>query len=411
MDISFIRRLLFYTGIFAIFGGLMFSRGLLSTGMIILLANALFTGNLKSNFKTFIENKVLLSITLVFFVYLLTGLYSENTDYFLQRMRVKLPLLALPFAIGTQQYFRKKDFYIILSVFIGVIAVSSFWVLANYAANFSEITQSLRHGKSIPVPYDHIRYSLMVAFCTIACIYLSWINPFQYIKWMRIAILFVAVYLFVFMHVLSVRSGLLAMYVSLFYISIWILVHLKKKAIGILAIVAIFSIPVIAYLAIPSFHKKINYMVEDVTKYLDEGKTNEYSDAKRIVSIKMGIRVGNESPLIGVGVGDVRDEMNQKYDEFFPDAKNSDKLIPHNQYVFVYAATGILGLSICLYAFLLPLFYKKYSQNWLFVCLNLIILFSFLVESTIEIQIGTAFYVIFLTLGVRYLESKETTTL
>lgn len=400
-----LRRVIFFAGLATLFVGLMISRAMISIGMIVLLANAVFTSDLNKRLRVFLHNKALICITLIFIVYLLSGLNSDNIDYFWQRMQLKLPFLAIPFAIGTEPRFRQKDFMVLLYFFVFLITASSFWVIVNYALNFSAITESLRHGKSIPVPYDHIRYSLMVALAVVSAIYLVIKPHFKIVSWQSKLMIGLAVFLFIFLHVLSVRSGLAVLYLCLFYLGLWFLIRMKRKRTGVVILIAIVLIPALAYAVIPSFHKKINYMAEDLTAYFTEGVTKDYSDSKRFVSIKLAIEAGKQSPLIGVGVGDVVDEMKKQYDTYFPGATIFGRMIPHNQYVYIYLATGLAGLLICLVGFLMPLFYKKYNRDIWFVCLNLIILFSFLVEASIEIQIGTAFYVLFISLGIRYQEA------
>ncbi|MBT8191677.1 MAG: hypothetical protein KJO29_14695, partial [Bacteroidia bacterium] len=71
--------------------GLLYSRFMISLGMIFFLVGALWDGNLKEKFGRFLNNKYYLAVTGIFFIFLISGLWSENTDYFLNRMRIKLP--------------------------------------------------------------------------------------------------------------------------------------------------------------------------------------------------------------------------------------------------------------------------------------------------------------------------------
>src|SRR5947207_1572914 len=76
------------------------SRYMISVGMILLILNSLISSSLKSDFKAFISNKVMLAITSLFFLYLISGLYSADHAYWLERLRIKLPFLLLPFAFS-----------------------------------------------------------------------------------------------------------------------------------------------------------------------------------------------------------------------------------------------------------------------------------------------------------------------
>jgi len=110
-------------------------------------------------------------------------------------------------------------------------------------------------------------------------------------------------------------------------------------------------------------------------------------------------------PLTGVGIGDLKVEMKKKLDA--APEHPQDVLLPHNQFIFVAAGTGIFGLIVFLIAICLPLMRRRYLKNWLFVCFHIIILSSFFTEATIEEQMGTDFYLSFLLLMYIFIQSKE----
>ncbi len=84
-----------------------------------------------------------------------------------------------------------------------------------------------------------------------------------------------------------------------------------------------------------------------------------------------------------------------------------DNLLPHNQFVFVAAGTGIAGLLIFCLGIFLPLFNRKNLGNILFICFYIIVLSSFFTEATVEEQMGTAFYLLFLLLMHGYIQSEN----
>ena len=129
------------------------------------------------------------------------------------------------------------------------------------------------------------------------------------------------------------------------------------------------------------------------------------SDAGRILSIEKGMELFKEHPLTGVGIGDLRVEMKSKLDAA-PEHPR-DVLLPHNQFAFVAAGTGIFGLIVFIVAVFLPLLGRRYLKNWLFVCFHIIILSSFFTEATIEEQMGTGFYLSFLLLIYIFIQSNE----
>ena len=167
----------------------------------------------------------------------------------------------------------------------------------------------------------------------------------------------------------------------------------------------IMVIPVIAYFTIPSVKAKVNYMRYDWQQLFLFQNASGLSDAGRILSIEKGMELFREHPLAGVGIGDLRVEMKKKL-EAAPEHPR-DILLPHNQFVFVAAGTGIFGLIVFIIAVLLPLVRKRYLKNWLFVCFHIIIISSFFTESTIEEQMGTGFYLSFLLLMYIFFQDHD----
>lgn len=207
-------------------------------------------------------------------------------------------------------------------------------------------------------------------------------------------------FLFLFLHLLSVRSGLVAFYMTAVVLILrraWV----SKKYFQGLALVALMAaIPVIAYRAIPSFKAKVDYSLYDRWIRQHDLSQNDYSDGGRVVSIKMGLEIGNDYPLLGVGAGNLRQEVINRYAQKFQE--DMEPKMPHNQLVSIYAGTGFVGLGLFLFAFFFPLFYKKAYRHTLFLSFHIIVFLSFMVENTIENSIGIAFYLFFLLLSLNY---------
>src|SRR6185295_11809303 len=133
--------------------------------------------------------------------------------------------------------------------------------------------------------------------------------------------------------------------------------------------------------------------------------TTGLSDAARIMSVENGLKIGEKNFLLGVGAGDLQQEANKFYLNF-PDITEAKRL-PHNQFVWVFASTGIIGLLIFCWGIFFPLFYKRNFANPLFACLYIIVISSFLTEATLEEQIGACFYLVFLLLLYNQLARKS----
>jgi O-antigen ligase len=202
-----------------------------------------------------------------------------------------------------------------------------------------------------------------------------------------------------------VRSGLVALYLGIIYLVIrWFFIE-KKYLLGLSIILLVFSLPFFAYRFIPSFNHKFSYMQYDLGQY-QLGEINENSDAMRIVSMKIGMDIWKQNPLLGVGAGDLENESNKLYARDYPQISVGNRRVPHNQFVWVLASTGAIGLALFLFAFFFPLVYNSCYKHWPMAVLYLLLFSSFFAEDTLEEQIGTGFYLIFLLILMNHYQRE-----
>jgi O-antigen ligase len=103
--------------------------------------------------------------------------------------------------------------------------------------------------------------------------------------------------------------------------------------------------------------------------------------------------------LIGCGLGDIRDLNTQIFREKYPDV--TKPIIPHNQFLYLLAATGILGFLLFLILWIFPLWkFKKIAHPFLWGIYTLMLL-AFQVEAVLETQLGVAFCIFLILLGIQ----------
>ncbi len=339
------------------------------------------------------------ALLLVFFTIFFSGLYSDNFDYWFERSRIKLPFLGLPIAFFFLPKLSQKDYRKIALFYILVMVISAIGVTINYGLDFDHINTLIGQGQHIPVPRNHIRFSLGIAIAVMLSIGL-YFDASPLFKKQKLVVGLIGVLLFFFQHLLAVRSGMLGVYLGLLVFVIKSLSIRKYRSLGILSIAFIIILPYLGQKYIPSLKRKVGYMLYD-WKMRQEGQASQYSDSGRIASIKAGLKIGHSQPALGVGAGDLHQEMD-KYLNVYQQKKG---LIPHNEYVFYYAATGIVGLVLFLFGILTPIFWGKHYQNALFLSIQVILLLSFFVEATLETSTGTGYYLFWSLLGLLFVSN------
>ncbi|MEM9820871.1 MAG: O-antigen ligase family protein [Bacteroidota bacterium] len=359
---------------------------------------------LKENLALLVKEKAWLIISVPFFLVLCSALYSTDIDYLLERLRIKLPFLVLPFAFLSMPSLGKRDYFGVLYFFLLLLFVSSVFVGINYVMDFEAINIAISKGQQVPTPINHIRFSLMLAFAILVGGNLWRQGYYWRYAWERPLLGILTVLLFGFIHILSVRSGLFVLYFSLVFLCVryWLLAGKWLWTLGAFSLMLV--LPLIMYKTIPSFTNKVNYSLYDLDMYRRGGRVSGLSDSERIVSLLVGLEIGNQHPILGVGAGDLRQAVREIYGE-----RHEGMMVkmPHNQLVSVYAGTGILGLMVFLLAFFWPLFHQRNYQDPIFTSFHLMVFFSFMVENTIENAVGVAFYTLFLLLGMAYLRSMQ----
>ncbi len=385
---------------------LVYSPFLLSVSMfgVVLLAffdispenKLIMSPSLRKKWVAFFRTPSFWALLLVFFTIFVSGLYSENINYWFERSRIKLPFLGLPIAFFFLPKLTQKDYRKIALFYVFVLAISAIGVTINYGLDYEHINTLIGQGQNIPVPRNHIRFSLGIAIALMLSIGL-YFDESPLFKRQKMVVATIAILLFLFQHLLAVRSGIIGMYLGLLVFLIKSLTIKKYQRLGLWGLVLIIIMPYLSQRYIPSLKRKVGYMLYD-WKMRQQGQAAEYSDSGRIASIQVGLKIGNMQPILGVGVGDLRLEMD-KYLNTFQQKKG---LLPHNEYVFYYAATGIIGLGLFLFGVLTPIFWRKHYKNALFLSIQVILLLSFFVEATLETSTGTGYYLFWSLLGLLY---------
>ncbi|MEZ4919232.1 MAG: O-antigen ligase family protein [Saprospiraceae bacterium] len=329
----------------------------------------------------------LVALSLLFWFPVVSGFWSDDLGQWLIRVRVRLPFFVLAWAFANLPPIEKRLREWPLWVLYTTLVVSCIGIGINFLLHYEAIMDGMRMGQSIPVPRNHIRFNLILATGILWGIRKIWKGNRHW------ALLTSCAFLFLFIHILSVRSGLAALYGALGFALLWFVWESKKWGYGILIALSLGLGLFAAIQYVPSLAQKINYMKYDWEQFISK-KGSGYSDSERWISLDVGLSLWKEHPVLGVGTGDLKSATIQRTQELFPVYEPSPKL-PHNQFIYCLAGTGLLGLALTLIGFYFPLYYNR-AYTWFLVSAFQIISFvSFLAEYTIETAMGVAFYIFF----------------
>lgn len=399
--VQYPREKLTYAACISLFVGLICSKFLLTLSMITLVVLGVCSPTLNQDWRRIWTNKSFVATLGVFMLFLVSALVSDNWSASMIRLRIALPMLLLPIAFALLPTFSKKSYQQLLSIYLYMMALACLGVLINYGLHYEAMQQRLNVSKAIPTPNgEHIRFSLMINLAVFAGFWLLqqqfyWKKAAE--KWVIGGLVF---FLIITLHLLSVRIGLLVLYAGFGTTIFYYMLRKKYYGLGIVLIIGMCIMPYFAYKYVPSIQTKVNLTKHNWDMY-QQGYIGEYSDTRRLLSYKIAWDVVQGSPWFGVGIGDLNDEQTKYYQANYPDQK---VMYPHNFFLMLYAATGILGLIFFLICFFFPLFYRQNYKNLFFLLFYVTIFLSFMTENTLLSAIGVGIYTFFLLFSVNYLE-------
>jgi O-antigen ligase len=370
-------------------------RALSSIAMIGFTLTGLLSAKPQNWFKNLQSNKSLLALIISFLVVIPSVIYSQNLEYFGLRVQILLPFLVMPFAFAQTEAFSENQKKWISYTFILGVLVTAIQALVYYYNHQYEVNQAYLESRVMPTAISHHpTFSVMCAYS----IYLLY-NVFKVEKNINLKFFLIAITLFlvVFLHIFSVRAGLMAFYLLVLLIVYEQIVIRKQYLLAIITGVLCVAIAVGTFLYSPTIRNKIANTQNDIENYKSGGSVNNQSLGSRVISYKNAIEITkNSSWLLGCGLGDIEDLNNDLFATKYPDV--TKRIIPHNQFLYYLASIGILGLLIFCGTFYYSLYHNLKNLN--LVAHYLVITVAFLIEAFLTTQLGVAFSILFLLLFI-----------
>jgi O-antigen ligase len=347
---------------------------------------------LKVSFQRLFARRELAVLSLLLLVPAISFFWSDDKTYWLRLVQTRIPFLVLPWAFANSPTLSERQWKSVLYLFFWFMVVMCIAIGINFLWHYDVIIEGLGRGNPIPVPRSHVRFSLILATSILAGIRL-WRHVFYLRRaWEKKALVWGILFLFVFLHVLSVRGGLFSLYAALLFALfryIWIS---KKWLSGLAALSLIIAALWFATETVPSLKMRIAYMKYDWERFQTQDNGHLYSDAVRWVSLQSGWSLWQQNPMLGTGAGDLLSETKRNTAALFPTYAHEARL-PHNQFVFILASTGLIGLIFSLIAFFGPIYAGR--KNILFISFQIMAFASFLIECTIENAIGVSWFLFY----------------
>lgn len=152
--------------------GLPLNKVVMSISMMIGLLNLLIKADFKAYWKQISENRLFILISLFWFLHILGLLWTTETSFGLNDIRVKLPLIVIPLLFTIQPIKINKQQDWLLRIFIISLIITSVYNFCSYHQLFGYRNYNDIRGLSLFG--SHIRYGILIALGAIISLYFSW---------------------------------------------------------------------------------------------------------------------------------------------------------------------------------------------------------------------------------------------
>ncbi|QKG58495.1 O-antigen ligase family protein [Hymenobacter sp. BRD128] len=249
----------------------------------------------------------------------------------------------------------------------------------------------------MPTIPDHIRFSLLISMAVLTGAVLVFDKTLA-IR-LRRATAAGVILLFIFQHLLAVRSGLATMYVGGVLWLGWLGWQQRRWRVVFTTTVLLAALAGGCLLLFPTLQNKITNTRDDTDRLSSVDAANNYSVTARVYSYKVAWVIIREHPLLGVSKVKMDEAMAEQYGYMYPQIARRHYLMPHNQFIYNMVAYGLVGLGVFLLGFYYPLWLALRRRNITLVLLYVVVTLSFLVEYTLETHIGILTGLFFLLLA------------
>lgn len=361
------------------------------------------------------------TLTLLFIIYTLSLLWSQNSHYAFVSLTEKVFLILMPFFLvfSTDHIAEENNLKLILKSFIvGMLITSLYLLFVAFSKSLSFISGNLSFHPMIN-DWENVffntnftfmihpsYYAMMILMAISLC--LSDFQTRYLFKTGGIIRIVLIIYFVIIVLLTQSRSAFLALFaLGIYHLFIF---HIKTRIkLLICSLIIVFSLIYIS----DSFRFKV---MKDSLSQSSESKISSLMQTNIRNDIwGSSFLIFKSSPVIGVGLGDVQDELNTIYKEKGYTEALEKELNCHNQFVETLLSTGLIGFLVLLFALFIPVFNTLIHPKSYYIGFLIIVISIFLFESVLKRVWGVAFFCLFYTLftqtkGSIYFESKKINT-
>lgn len=388
------------------------SKKILPYLIAFLIAFWLFEGNYKTKIHKLKSNRVFYFIFGFYILHVFGILYSANLDTGLFDLQVKLSILFLPVIFWTTESLNKKRLDYVYMSFIAGVTLASLICIGNGIYNSFQIdggilvynpsiytgTQNLTTFQLILNGYSYLNYDDLSVFhhpsyFSMYLLFAVAVVAFYIgkMKSMKVKIVGIGLILFfvLMIFLLTARAGIIAAFVLFFYFFFF---HLFKK---VRIIFRLFFLVLFLGLSFLFVINNIRFQkIIDLSRGTEE--ISRFAESNTRLRVwKTSLQIVQKSFFLGVGTGDIKDELKTKYSQNLDEEAYDLNLNCHNQFLETFVGQGLFGFILLILTLFFPLLSKNNRYKQLLGFFIIIVVVNFIFESMLNTIAGVVFFAYF----------------
>ncbi len=348
------------------------------------------------------NQKQLFFLFLLFFIWQVAGmLYSDNLKEGWRNLELRVTLLIFPLVLLSPGNMIRTRVAILLKVF--VMSTFSYLLFCYLYALYRSL--SVQNGSLTFNPflseYTWLNYFYALEFAifqhtsylsmfTLLSFYIALENFFGIpgIKNYKYLWLIISGILIISIYFLSSRAGILAAVITL-----PVYLFGKFRNIGKVRYFWIsMLLMIVIFIPLVLTNPRVNNYQDWRAKHRN---TNSAVSNDRLIILIAVRTILGENLIMGVGTGDIQDELNEEYRSTGNTRLAKDNTNTHNQFLEILIEHGLIGLIIFL-SMIIMMFYIAFKrENILYLMFLLLVVISFLFETMLNRLAGVTFFSLF----------------
>ncbi|MFH0841797.1 MAG: O-antigen ligase family protein [Bacteroidota bacterium] len=277
------------------------------------------------------------------------------------------------------------------ALFRSIVIDDGVWTFDPHPPEFFWLSYFYASQLTLPLHPSYISiYVLMSVMISLE----SWFDhsmkhSFRYV-WLIIAVL-LAISIFF----LSSRAGIIC---SLIMIPLYLMIKLKNMGRWRFAWLGV-TLLLISLLPLIIKNQRVASLFK---KYFNENTREEQPDEPRFTVWNLALKISRQNLLLGVGIGDVRNELVKEYEKNDEQVMAEERYNVHNQFLEVLLENGLIGAILFISIFICMIYIAVIDRNILYGSFIFLIIFYSLFETILYRLAGVSFFPLFSFLLLHY---------